>query len=118
MATIEQIKRGFASYLDAEVLPHLPGGTVRRVVIGTAAAMLVNNMGKTLAEAVANPALHTIGIVTEDGGIDVDALADALRQNITDEGMRLNLDVMGFHLGDMTFKREDVDRLREHIKRY
>ena len=118
MATIEQVKRGLSSYIDTEILPAIPGGTVRKVVIGTAAVMLLNNMEKALADAVSNPALRTLGIVTEEGGINVDALADALRHNITDDGMRLNLEVMGFRLGDMTFKREDIDRRREHIKRY
>ena len=115
MATMEQVRRGLASYIDNEILPAIPGGTMRKVVIGTAAAMLVANLEKTLTGALNNPAMHTLGIVKEDGTINVDAIADSLRKNVPDEGMRLNIDIMGFRLGDMTFKREDVDRLREHI---
>jgi hypothetical protein len=115
MATIEQVRIGLASYIDNEILPAIPGGTMRKVVIGTAATMLIVNLEKTLTGALNNPAMHTLGIVKEDGTINVDALADSLRKNVPDEGMRLNLDIMGFRLGEMTFKRQDIDRLREHI---
>ena len=115
MATIEQIRRGFASYIDTEVLPAIPGGTLRKVVIGTAATMLVANLDKTLSAAASNPTMRTLGIVAEDGNVDVDALADALRRNMGDEGVKFSPEVMGIRLGDMTFKRADIDRLREYI---
>lgn len=115
MATIEQVRRGFASYIDNEIIAVIPGGTMRKVVIGAAATMLAANMERMLANATNNPTIQALGIVAEDGTVNVDALADALRRNMTDEGVKVAPDIMGFRLGEMTFKRQDIDRLREYI---
>ena len=31
------------------------------------------------------------------------------------EGVKIDLDIMGIHLGDMTLHRSDIDVLRSHI---
>lgn len=115
MATIEQVRRGLASYIDNEIIAVIPGGTLRRVVIGAAATMLAANMERMLHDATNNPTIHALGIVAEDGTVNVDVLADALRKNITEDGVKFSPDIMGFRLGEMTFKQQDIDRLREYI---
>ena len=45
----------------------------------------------------------------------LDTLAAELKKNIPDEGMRLDIDILGFKLGSMIFHRADVETLRTYI---
>lgn len=116
MVNIGQIKRGLANFVDREILNKIPGGTLKKTAVGTMMGLYINNVERLLSATEAqNPFISALGIVDADGNIDVNVLADALKQNVPESGMRIDIDVLGFHLGDMTLRPADVDLLRSYI---
>ena len=115
MVNTNQIKRGLANFVDAEIVNKIPGGTMKKTLVGTAMGLYIANMDKILSNALSNPFIAALGIVDEAGNVNIDSLADALKKNISDSGVRVDLDFVGFHIGDMTLHRQDIDVLRTHI---
>jgi hypothetical protein len=115
MVNVGQIKRGLANFVDREILTKIPGGTLKKTAVGTMMGLYINNVERLLSTDSQNPFISALGIVDADGNIDVNVLADALKQNVPESGMRIDIDVLGFHLGDMTLRPADVDLLRSYI---
>ena len=115
MVTIGQIKKGLASFVDAEILTKIPAGTLKRTLIGAGAGLYLANLEKTLSGASQSALVAGLGVADEHGNVDIDRLAEELRRNMPPEGVKINLDVMGVHLGDMTLHQSDIDTLRHHI---
>lgn len=113
MVTIEQIKRGLANFADAEILTKMQIGTFKRVAFGTGIGLALANLDKSIR--LDNPIVEMLGVVNADGTINIDTLAAELKKNIPDEGMRLDIDILGFKLGSMIFHRADVETLRAYI---
>lgn len=114
MVTAYQIKRGLGSFISKEILPNIPGGTLKRVAIGTVADLFLDNIEKSLSDT--GSALYSmLGIVDASGGIDVHKIAESIKSNMTDEGTRIDLNVWGFRLGDMVLHKGDIDNLVRHI---
>ena len=115
MVNVGQIKRGLANFVDAEILPKIPAGTLKRTLIGAAIGLYLSNLEKALAGATKSAYITALGVMDEAGNIDIDRLAEEIKRNMPPEGMRIDLDIMGFHLGDMTLNHSDIERLRAHI---
>ena len=115
MVNVDQVKRGLANFVDSEILPKLPAGSLKRMLIGAGIGLYIANLEKALTGATKSPYIAALGIVDEAGNIDIDRLAAEVKKNMTPEGVRIDLDIMGFHLGDMTLNHNDVERLRVHI---
>lgn len=115
MVTIGQIKKGLASFVDAEILPAIPVGTLKRTLIGAGVGLYLANLEKTLTGLPENALVAALGVVDEHGNVDIDKLAEELKKNMPSEGVKINLDVMGVHLGDMTLHQSDIENLRVHI---
>jgi hypothetical protein len=113
MVTIEQVKRGLANFVDREIMPHVPGGTLKKTLVGTVIGLYLGNLDKALANG--GGLISALGITDAENRIDIDKLADEVKKNMSDEGIRVDLDIMGIHLGDMTLRRSDIDVLRSHI---
>lgn len=113
MATIEQIKRGLATFVDKEMLAKMQIGSFQRVMIGTGIGLALSNLDKTLR--FDNPIISMLGVVNEDGTINIDSVASELKKNIPDEGMRFDLDILGIKLGSVLFHRADAESLRTYI---
>lgn len=110
MATVNQIAAGVAHFYDAEVRPSISGAKaiVYGVAIGMAAARPENIIGKY------KPTLKTLGIMTDDENIDVNALGAELKNQMNKSGGNLSFDI-----GQDTFRfnASDVDRLMDYINR-
>ena len=115
MVNVGQIKRGLANFVDSEILPKIPAGSLKRTLIGAGIGLYISNLEKTLVDATKSPYIAALGVVDEAGNINIDALASEIKKNMTAEGVKIDLDVMGFHLGDMTLNQSDIERLRAHI---
>ena len=115
MVTTGQIKRGLANFVDAEILPSIPGGTLKKTIIGTGVGLYLSNLDNTMATLSKNAYVVALGVTDEHGNVDIDRLADELKKNMPPEGVKIDLDIMGIHLGDMTLHRSDIDVLRSHI---
>ena len=115
MVNVGQIKRGLANFVDSEILPKIPAGTLKRTLIGAAIGLYLSNLEKAFTGATNSAYVTALGITDGAGNVDIDRLAEELKKNMPPEGMRIDLDIMGFHLGDMTLNHGDIERLRAHI---
>lgn len=114
MVNAAQIKRGLASFISREILPNIPGGTFKRVAVGTVLDLFLDNIEKSLTDT--GSALYSmLGIGDASGNIDVQKIAERVKANMSDDGTRIDLNVWGFKLGDMTLHRGDIDNLVRHI---
>lgn len=112
--TANQIKRGLAAYISSEIMPALPGGTLKRMAVGTVLDLFLDNVERMI-EGGDPMALALLGIKDQEGGIDLHHVAEKVKSNITDEGTRIDLNLLCFKLGDMVLHRSDVDALVRHI---
>lgn len=114
MVNVTQIKRGLGSFISREILPNIPGGTLKRVAIGTVLDLFLDNIEKSLTDT--GSALYgMLGIGDGAGNVDISKLAEKIKANMTDEGTRIDLNLWGFKLGDMVLHKGDIDNLVRHI---
>ena len=114
MVNTNQIKRGIAAFVDNEIMPHIPGGGLKKVAAGTVVALFLDNLDKTLTSAD-SPYLGLLGIKNDSGDIDIYKVGEKIKENMTDDGARIDINVLGFNFGTMTFHRSDVDTLVRYI---
>ena len=115
MVTKDQVKRGLSRYVDTEITAKLPIGTVKKVLVGTAISLFMGNIEKNIERLSEHPLVKTLGIIDENGHYDIDRLAQEVKRNMSDEGMRFDLNILGMHIGEMTFHRSDIDTLHAYI---
>lgn len=112
MTTITKIEQGAVKFIDAEIAPkiptNIPNGQIKKIAAVAGAVYAVRN---GLRKAAANPTLAAIGAVDGDGNIDVEGLAEIAAAQIPEGGFKVTVPI----LGDLTFFREDVERLRAYI---
>ena len=114
MVNTNQIKRGIAAFVDNEIMPHIPGGGLKKVAAGTVVALFLDNLDKTLTSAD-SPYIGLLGIKNEGGEFDVCKIGEKIKASMTDEGAHVDINVLGFNFGSMTFHRSDVDTLVRYI---
>lgn len=112
MVSIESIERGAARYIDAEILPAIKADGVKGFAVGTAASLLVKRGGNLLRAYASHPLLRQMGIVTADGAVDLDALREAVLENIPQGGLLVALP-MGI---TMRINATDVEALYKTIR--
>lgn len=115
MVNVGQIKRGLANFVDDEILTKIPGGSLKRTLVGTGIGLYLSNLDNVISGLSGNTFVAGLGVIDERGNIDIDRLAEEIKRNMPPEGIKIDLDIMGFHLGDMTLHASDVEALRAHI---
>lgn len=112
MATIQQIEQGAVRFIDAEIAPkiptNIPNGQIKKIAAVSGAVYALRH---GLRKAVSHPTLAAIGAVDGEGNIDVEGLAEVAAAQIPEGGFKLTVPI----LGDLTFFREDVERLKAYI---
>lgn len=111
MIPIDRVERGISKFLDMELMPALPKEGVSRVLTGTAMAVVVKRMGGMIRSYQDHALVKGLGVMDDGGNVDVDILREALKANISDAGVKVDIP-MG---GTVTFRREDVDTLYRYI---
>lgn len=114
MVTVNQIEKGLASYVDTELASLLPDNTIQKVIAGTAISLMIRKSGSSIETLRQNQFVQMMDIFDEDGKIDIDTLAEELKKNIPQKGVKVELPM----LGTLTIKAEDIDKLHEHICAY
>lgn len=113
MVSIDQIQKGIASYLDAELMPKLPQTGLERILIGTGASLLVKRNINKLDMLRQNPIIAAMGIFDDEGNVDIETLRDEVKKQMTDEGIKYEAPI----IGTLTFHKSDIDTLYNHIMR-
>lgn len=114
MVTIKQIGQGVAAYLDAELMPQFPAQGIEKVLAGTAISLLIRRSEKILESYKDNKIIQMLGIMDEEGNVDVDVLTEELKKNISSDGVKIEVPI----IGKMTFHKDDVNKLNEYILVY
>lgn len=110
MATLEQIQRGAARYIDEEVVRKIPDKD--GVAVGFFGSLVVLSIGDLVGNLSENKIVRMLGVVREDGTIHMERLRDAAKMSIRTKGA-FPLDLPGgVHL---TFREEDVDLLYRYV---
>jgi hypothetical protein len=109
MVTIDQAMRGAAKFADNEIIPHLPTG--KGIGAGIALALIMDGGKAQLLKLRENPAVKMMGVMDEDGNIDLDRLYNAARPRFENK-----LTVSVPLLGDLRFDQNDVDKLYRYIQ--
>nr|DAZ70567.1 MAG TPA: odorant binding protein [Caudoviricetes sp.] len=109
MVTIDQAMRGAAKFADNEIIPHLPMG--KGIGAGIALALIMDGGKAQLLKLRENPAVKMMGVMDEDGNIDLDRLYNAARPRFENK-----LTVSVPLLGDLRFDQNDVDKLYRYIQ--
>lgn len=110
MVTIYQIKEGASRYLEAEMLPKLPGW--RKWVAGAFALEYLSRLEDIAEELRKKPAIEMLAVMREDGMVDVDRLRDAfIRQARASGDVTVDLPA----IGSVTIGERDIDMLYRYI---
>ena len=110
MVTIDQAMRGVAQYADNEIIPHLPTG--KGIGAGIALALILDGGKNRILALKDHPAVQMMGIMDEDGNIDLDRLYNAARTRVDGKKIPWNIPV----IGELKFDVNDVDRLYKYIQ--
>ena len=110
MVTIDQAMRGVAQYADNEIIPHLPAG--KGIGAGIALALIMDGGKSRILALKDHPAVQMMGIMDEDGNIDLDRLYNAARTQVDGKKIPWNIPV----IGELKFDVNDVDRLYKYIQ--
>ena len=112
MVTVEQIKAGIGDYLQAKIMPRLDNK--RQFVLGMAYGMGADRIDALIAEAGKNQIVKAMGLIDENGRVDIDALYNAaIAQMQAQHQLQIDIPMMG----SFTFDEADLRELRECIAR-
>lgn len=111
MITNEQLMKGVSAYLDNELMPKLNKTGLERVLTGTAIGLFLNKNRNIVDNYKDNKIVKMLGVIDEEGNIDIETLSKELKNNITNDGIKVEIPM----LGKITFHKEDVDKLKEYI---
>lgn len=111
MITSEQLKSGVGNYLQKRLMPKLDGK--RQFLAGTAYGLCAGKADKILAELSKSSAIQMLGVIRENGEIDVDALFEAAyAQMQAQQKLRLDIPLMG----TFVFDENDLRELYQELK--
>lgn len=106
--TPEQIEKGIVNFIDNEFMSQYPADGIEKALIGTGLAIIIKKR-KNQALSI----IKKIGVVDDDGTIDLDLLSEELKKHIPDSGLVYENNF----LGKLTFSKSDIDKLCEYIKK-
>lgn len=110
MVSKETFKNGLLSYLDSEIIPHLP--TVGKWGIGAFIVLASSKYDQLIDGLQQNAVCKALGLISDEGLIDEEALMNALTSSADKYG---NMTVAIPVIGTLTFSKEDVLKLNSYI---
>ena len=109
--SVEQVQRGLANYIDSEFTAKLSGW--QKWVVGAAGAVYSKKLRDVIEVYRHNKAVELLGILPEDGGIDVDTAYQALLEQAQKSSVTFEIPL----IGNVTLNERDVRSLYENITR-
>jgi hypothetical protein len=103
---------GLSKFIDENVLAHYPATSMKRILMAGAVSLYLKQGEGMVDTLTSNPLFSGLGIVHDDGMIDLDPIRDALKKEINKAGfMRLTIPLVG----DVDFTPDDIDALHRFI---
>jgi hypothetical protein len=104
---------GVSKFIDENILAHYPATSMKRILMAGAVSLYLKQNEGIVDTLTSNPLLAGLGVVHENGMIDIDTVRDTLKSEVNKAGfMRLSLPM----IGDIDFTTEDVDALYRFIQ--
>ena len=116
MVNFNKVTRGLANYIDREIMPSIPSGTVKKVAIGAYVALVMRNAERSIIPLFSSTIASMTGVVEKNGDIDIDTLAEAIKQSMPQEGLPIDINILGLQLGKIAFNKSDIDTITNYIK--
>ncbi len=110
MVTIDQAMRGVAQYAENEIIPHLPTG--KGIGAGIALALIMDGGKSRILALKDHPAVQMMGIMDEEGNIDLDRLYNAARPRFDGQKLPVTVPI----IGELRFDVGDLDKLYRYIQ--
>ena len=101
-----------SKFIDENILSHYPPTSMKRILMAGGISLYMKQNEGIVDTIANNPLFAGLGVVTNDGMVDIDTLLNTLKSEINKVGyMRLSLPV----IGDIDFTADDVDALYRDI---
>jgi hypothetical protein len=101
-----------SKFIDESVLAHYPATSMKRILMAGAVSLYLKQNEGVVDTITSNPLFTGLGVVYDNGMIDIDTVKDVLKSEVNKAGfMRLSLPMVG----DIDFTTEDVDALYKYI---
>lgn len=113
MYSVEQIQKGVAAYLDAEFMPMLDENSFKKVIVGAAISLAINKYTSLIPVIQQNPFVASLDVIDSEGNVDVETLAEAIKENMPPTGVETEIPM----LGKIRLKSADADKLVEYISK-
>ena len=110
-ATFSQVEVGLMSYIDKELAGQADG--LKKLLVVGVEVLAAGKLESIVAPLMNKDIVKTLGVVDEQGMIELDVLRDAMLKAIDKLGS-VTQDIP--FLGKVTFKREDIDQLYNLIR--
>lgn len=110
MTTIDQIMRGASRFADTEVIPHLPTG--KGIAAGVALTLAMEGGKQQLLALREHPAVKMMGVMDEEGKVDLDRLYSAARPKLDGQKLPVSIPL----IGELKFDVNDLDKLYKYIR--
>lgn len=103
---------GFSKFIDENILAHYPATSMKRILMAGAISLYLKQGESLVDTLISNPLVTNLGIVKQDGMIDIDTVKETLKKEINKAGfMRVSIPM----IGDIDFTPEDADALYKFI---
>ena len=103
---------GISKFIDENVLAQYPANSMKRILMAGAVSLYLKQNEGVVESMISNPLLTGLGVVKDNGLIDIDPVRDVLKSEINKAGfMRVSIPLVG----DIDFTSEDVDALYKSI---
>lgn len=104
---------GFSRFIDESVLAHYPATSMKRIIMAGAISLYMKKNEGIVDTLTSNPLFTGLGVIHDNGMIDLDPIRDVLKSEINKAGfMRLSIPMVG----DVDFTTEDIDSLYRYIQ--
>ena len=103
---------GISRFIDENVLAHYPATSMKRILMAGAVSLYLKQNEGIVDTLTSNPLFSGLGVVHENGMLNIDPVRDVLKTEINKAGfMRLAVPIVG----DVDFTTDDVDALYKFI---
>ena len=110
MVSYSQVVSGISKFMDQEIINKIQGW--QRWALGTGAGIFLSKSGEIFTRLKENSIVKMLGLIDENGMIDVDTIYSELRKQ-ADKGAIVAEIPM---LGKITLTKDDVEKLYACIK--
>ena len=109
MVSIAQVKKGAEMFCAKEIEKQLP--VSKAFLFGTVAGVALAKIDSIAERARESPIVKQLGIISDDGEIDDEALFSAIKSQAEKGYAQFDIPI----IGSLSFSPEDVEKLHQYI---